>query len=205
MSTSEGLYILGFGGHARSVADVAVSIGCRHIAFVDKNVCEGESFGAFPTMKALPEPSHEAWQLFPASGDNQRRAAQIQAASLPVATLISPRASIGIESRIEAGTLVCHGAHIGPGSTLGAGVIVNTHAVIEHEVQVGDFTHISVNATIAGRSKIGSYVMVGAGAVVIDSVCVCSNVVIGAGAVVVSDIGEPGVYVGVPARKIKTL
>jgi len=45
-------------------------------------------------------------------------------------------------------------------------------------------------------------VFLGAGSVVIDSISVASNVVIGAGGVVVAAIDSPGVYVGVPVRRI---
>ena len=58
-------------------------------------------------------------------------------------------------------------------------------------------------AVVAGRARIGRNVFVGAGAVVIDSISVCDDVVIGAGAVVTSSIDEAGVYVGVPARRMK--
>jgi serine acetyltransferase len=49
---------------------------------------------------------------------------------------------------------------------------------------------------------VGDGVFLGAGAVVIDSISVASNVVIGAGGVVVAAIDSPGVYVGVPVRRI---
>lgn len=45
--------------------------------------------------------------------------------------------------------------------------------------------------------------MLGAGAVIIDGLLVGNHSVIGAGAVVCNAITEPGVYVGVPARKLK--
>ena len=45
--------------------------------------------------------------------------------------------------------------------------------------------------------------MCGAGSTIIDKVKICDYVVIGAGAVVTDDITKPGIYVGIPARKIK--
>jgi acetyltransferase-like isoleucine patch superfamily enzyme len=46
--------------------------------------------------------------------------------------------------------------------------------------------------------------MLGAGAVVIDGVFVTSDVIIGAGGVVVGEIVDPGVYVGVPVRRLNS-
>lgn len=41
------------------------------------------------------------------------------------------------------------------------------------------------------------------GSSVINNLRVCADCIIGAGAVVVRNIEEPGVYVGVPSKKIK--
>lgn len=198
-----GIFIMGFGGHARSVADVAVAAKWSRLIFIDPNADDGEHFSSFPAIRTLPDPLDPNWLFIPAAGDNRRRRSQIENAPGQLATLVSPDAHLGIDSILDVGTLVGHGAHVGPGAKVGRGVILNTHSIVEHEAQVGDFTHISVNAVVAGRSKIGSNVFLGAGAVVIDSVTVCSDVVIGAGAVVTSSIDEPGVYVGVPARRVK--
>jgi len=198
-----GLYILGFGGHSRTVADVAVSAGWKQIVFVDQNAKIDECFSSYSTVKGLPKDPHSLWSAFPAAGDNSRRQRQIIDTAITFATLISPSAKICLEAKVGIATLVSHGAYVGPAALVGSGVILNTHSIIEHEAYIGDFTHISVNAVVAGRSKIGSNVFLGAGAVVIDSVTVCSDVVIGAGAVVTESIDEPGVYVGVPARRVK--
>ena len=201
-SASKGLYILGFGGHARSVADVAMLAGWNDFVFVDNNAQPNEQFHSFKVLSALPAVVDLDWKVFPAAGDNHRRREQVAAAQMELATVISPQATIGVGAVISDATLVCHGVHIGPDARIGCGIILNTHSVIEHEVEIGNFTHISVNATIAGRTRVGSDVMVGAGAVLIDSVTVCDDVIIGAGAVVTSDITEPGTYVGIPARRI---
>jgi len=198
-----GLYVLGFGGHARSVADVAAAAGWSSIIFVDRNARDGEHFASHITISELPDHTELDWKLFPAAGDNNRRRAQVELPYANWATLISPNAWLGLEADIGHATLVGHGAHVGPGAVIGRGVILNTHSIIEHEASVGDYAHVSVNAVVAGRSKIGRSVFIGAGAVVIDSVSVCDDVVIGAGAVVTTSINEPGTYVGAPARRVK--
>jgi UDP-3-O-[3-hydroxymyristoyl] glucosamine N-acyltransferase len=58
-------------------------------------------------------------------------------------------------------------------------------------------------AKISGNVTIGNSVLIGAGATIKEKVQICDDVVIGAGAVVVKSIVEPGVYAGVPAKKIK--
>jgi UDP-N-acetylbacillosamine N-acetyltransferase len=204
MNPTRGLLVFGFGGHARSVADVALAAGVSDLCFVDTNAQEGESLLGFPVIKQWDGELPEGWQAFSAAGDNllrQQHCEHFKALGWPLATLIAPSATIGVGSAIEAGCLVAQQAHIGPMAKLGAGCIVNTCAVVEHECAIGEFTHVSVNATIAGRSKIGRFTMVGAGATIIDGIELADHVTIGAGAVVIRSLFQPGVYVGIPARK----
>ncbi|MBZ9982788.1 MULTISPECIES: NeuD/PglB/VioB family sugar acetyltransferase [unclassified Mesorhizobium] len=199
---SKGLFILGFGGHARSVGDIALSSGFDDLIFIDDQAKAGEEFAGFPAVAVLPSNASGAgWFMFPGSGDNARRRAQCGSALVPLAMLVAPTASVGRQCEIGQGSLVAHQAHIGPLTKVGRGVIINSGAVVDHECVIGDFSHISVNATVAGRCRIGTQVLVGAGATVIDRLSICDNVIIGAGATVVRDIEVPGVYTGTPARR----
>jgi UDP-N-acetylbacillosamine N-acetyltransferase len=200
----EGLVVLGFGGHARSVADVAIATGIARLRFVDPKAKRGEKLAGFPVVSRLKGPIPESWSYFPGAGDNARRESQM--ASLAderlIFTLISPRAYIGLGATVGCGTLVAHHTHLGPMANVGRGCIINTAAIVEHECRVGDFSHISVNATIAGRSRIGKRVFVGAGAIVIDRIEIGDNITIGAGSVVIRSLLQPGVYAGNPAKRI---
>lgn len=203
MTLMKGVLILGFGGHARSVADVALSLGVKELLFIDSNARPNESFGAFPVLTEWTVELPDGWSAMPAAGDNASRHAQIEQISKrgwPLATLIAPTATIGFGANIGAGTLVAHHAHVGPMATVGSGCIINTGAIIEHECTVGEYTHVSVNATVAGRCRIGSRCFLGANATVIDGVSVSDSVTLGAAACAHRDLVESGTYVGVPAR-----
>jgi sugar O-acyltransferase (sialic acid O-acetyltransferase NeuD family) len=198
------LLILGFGGHARSVADVAMRCGYETLLFVDENACEGETFLGFDVIKSLVSPLSSDWDAFPASGDNLRRSQQYESIAqlgLGIATLISPAATIGIGSQVESGCFIGHHAHVGSMAKIGRACIINTGAIVEHESQVGDYSHVSVNATIAGRSTLGAFSMLGAGACIIDGLSVVDHVILGAGAVVHRPIVDAGTYVGIPASR----
>ncbi len=205
MNKGKGLLILGFGGHARSVADVALATGIKQLLFVDPNASKGEKFIEFPVQREVGGELLEGWLCFAASGKNEQRKEQIEMAKLrgwPLATLVAPTASIGIGSYISPGSFVAHHAHIGPMSKIGLGSIINTGAIVEHECIIGDYCHISINASIAGRSTIGDLTSIFASAVVIDSRKICEDVVVGSGSVVINNIQESGTYVGVPTRLI---
>ena len=193
------IYIIGCGGHARSVADVILNNNPeQHLIFVDENAKDGETILGFPVVKVLP---NEAEQIFVAIGDNKKRKELSQDKKL--INVISKYAYVSSSAKLEDGIFVGEGAHIGPLANIGQGTIINTNAVIEHEDKIGEFSHISVNTTVCGRVNIGSNVFLGAGSIVKDGISVCNNVTVGVGGVVVKNIINNGIYIGVPVRKIK--
>lgn len=78
------------------------------------------------------------------------------------------------------------------------------HTVYQKSVcEIGDDVSVGHNAVVHG-AKIGNNVLVGMGAVVMDNAVIPDNTVIAAGTVVLSNsVLEPGVYAGVPAKKVK--
>ncbi len=202
MSHPDGLALLGCGGHARSVADVALARGIAALRFVDPGAREGErimGFEAVPSLAVLPD----GWLWFPASGDNRVRQRDLgRVAPRAVHTLVAPGAHVSAHATLGRGVFVGHGCHVGPCSSLGDGALVNNGAIVEHDCVVGRFCHVSVHATLAGGVVLGERVMIGAGATVIDGMTIVDDVVVGAGATVVSDLLAPGTYVGTPARRL---
>ncbi len=204
MSEARSLVLLGCGGHARSVADVALSAGFGVLCLVDEQAREGESVLGFPVRSHLPQHSGEL-EYFACAGENRRRLSQIhrlRAAELPLATVIAPTATIGLGAAVSPGCFVGHHAHVGPMARVGAGCILNTAAVVEHDCVLGECCHVSVHATVAGSSSLGDCVFLGAGGIVIDKISVAGDVTIGAGGVVIGRIERAGVYVGVPVRRV---
>ncbi len=193
------IYIVGCGGHARSVADVVLDNNpSQKIIFVDKNARENETIFGFSVVKDLPE---YAENIFIAVGDNVKR--QKLSENKKLINVISKRAYISSTAEISDGIFIGDGVHIGPFAKIGRGCIINNNAVIEHECKIGNFSHISVNSSICGRVHIGDNVFVGAGTTVRDYTNICSDVTVGAGAAVVKNITELGIYIGIPTRKIK--
>ena len=71
------------------------------------------------------------------------------------------------------------------------------------EVRIGNDVSVGHNAVVHG-AVIGNKVLVGMGAVVMDNAVVPDGTVIAAGAVVLANsVREPGIYAGVPAKKVK--
>src|ERR1700761_6577787 len=134
--TTKGLVIFGFGGHARSVAEVARATGFDELVFIEETTEGGESLWGHRVQRQFDEPLPAGWQAFPSSGDNRGRQVQLKAIqhrAWPLATLIAPTATICRGASISSGTFVAHHAHLGPESRIGTGCIINTGAVVDHE------------------------------------------------------------------------
>ncbi|HSW69971.1 MAG TPA: NeuD/PglB/VioB family sugar acetyltransferase [Gammaproteobacteria bacterium] len=200
LNNKKSLVIYGCGGHARSVADIALANGIEHLIFVDDHARPGEKMFDFDVVKNI-SPGPDIPCII-ALGDGEQRAALFKTLEKKVVSLISNHSHIGKNAQIGQGVFVGNGAHIGPNAKIGVNTIINTHCVVEHDCVIGRHSHISVNSIVAGKCEIGDFVMIGAGATVIDGIKICSNVMVGGGAAVVCDITEPGTYVGVPAKKL---
>lgn len=203
MKLCKGLLILGFGGHARSVADVALAAGIQNVLFVDANAKDGEHFMGFPVQREYLQQLPEDWLCLPASGHNQRRKLQVELAQKrewPLATLIAPTATIGVGTAIAPGCFIAQHAHVGPMTKIDIGSLINTGAIVEHDCAIGSYVHISVHATVAGNCHIGDCSFVCAGATIINNITIGHEITIGAGSVVVTDLQQPGIYIGAPAR-----
>lgn len=203
MPSSNELLIMGFGGHARSIADIALACGYTQLFFLDDYAKEQEHFFNFPVTDKV---SSKAWNCFVAAGNNSRRQMQMQEAQERgwiIESLFSPHATRGIGAQLGKGVLVGHHAHVGPMTIIGDGCIINNAAIVEHDCNIGKFTHVSVNATVSGGVVLGDDVLIGAGAVIRKGVSITDQVVIGAGATVIHDINEAGVYIGTPAKLMK--
>ena len=80
----------------------------------------------------------------------------------------------------------------------------SVHTLYQRSVTIiGDDVSVGHNAVVHG-AKVGNDVLVGMGAVLMDNAEIADGSNIAAGAVVLSNAKlEPGVYAGVPAKKVK--
>ncbi|HOS82744.1 MAG TPA: acetyltransferase [Methanolinea sp.] len=201
------LVIIGCGGHARSVLDVALNEGWKDVLIVDELGKPGESIFEYPVYTSLFDADNSYRDIFVALGDNYERKRRINDIlthykQFNLVNIISSHAYLSPRSSLGKGIFIGNFAHIGPQVVIDDNTIINTHAIVEHECYIGNSSHISIGAHLAGKVRIGEYCMIGAGAIIRDRISIHDHVTIGAGAVVVKDISTPGVYVGNPAREL---
>lgn len=139
-------------------------------------------------------------------GQNSRQRAfdRLQAKGLKFAGVTDKAAMIAEKVKLAESCQILMGAKLNVGSTVGRNTIVNTGAILEHHATVGEHSHLAPGSVVCGNATVGDSVLIGAGAIVLQGLEVASGVTVGAGAVVTESLLLAGVYVGSPARRVKT-
>lgn len=205
------MVIIGGGGHAKVLISVLKKIGWIVVGYTD-HVDAGPILGVpwvgddevladilaeRPGCAALVGVGKV--DAAPVRAELQRR---LERLGFAVPAVISPHAVVNEDVTLGVGTMVFDAAVVNAGCVVDEGCILNTGSIVEHDCVLGADVHIAPGATVSGGSRIGDHCMVGAGATVIHGVGVCAGCVIGAGSVVTTAVTEPGVYAGVPARRV---
>lgn len=120
----------------------------------------------------------------------------------PAATIVHPSCFVDATSIIGPGSFLLPGCVIDRGCRIGENSVLNTGCVIAHDTRVGDSVFLGPGVTLAGFVDVESRAFLGVSTAVIDNVRICADVQTGGGAVVVDSLSEPGLYLGVPARRI---
>jgi acetyltransferase-like isoleucine patch superfamily enzyme len=108
---------------------------------------------------------------------------------------IQKQVVIGARSRVQSHAFVCELVTIGEDCFVGHGVMFINDRFSNGGPANGD-------QSLWRPTLVGNKVSIGSNATILP-VSICEGAVIGAGAVVTSDITEPGIYAGNPARKIR--
>ena len=161
------LLILGAGGYGKTVADLAIQLGCYDkIAFLDDG-CSGENilgkcgeFASFADGKT---------EMYPAFGNNSIRMNWLNSlceAGITVPVLVHPRAYVSPAAKLGVGTVVLPMAVVNTGVTVSDGCIINIGALIDHDSVIGQGTHLAPGAIVKAENRIPSGMKVDSGTVI---------------------------------------
>lgn len=112
-------------------------------------------------------------------------------------TEIQKNVTIGAHCKVQSHSFICELVTLGDHCFIGHGVMFVNDLFQTGGPAGGD-------ASKWKATHIGNHVSIGSNATILP-VSVCDHVVIGAGAVVTKDITEPGIYVGNPAKKLRSI
>jgi sugar O-acyltransferase (sialic acid O-acetyltransferase NeuD family) len=192
--------LIGAGGFAREVQAQLrdAKVTCPIQTFVDRQFLD-------PDSRPLEDFDPAEYVALVAVASPKGRDSLVQ--RLPDETryysFVHPDAKIlGRDVAIGEGSIVCPGCIITTNVTIGRHAHLNIGTTIGHDFRSGDFFTTAPGARISGNCTFGHRVYVGTSAAVREKLSVCSDVTIGLLTGVVSDITEPGVYVGSPAKRL---
>lgn len=194
---NENVIIIGAGGHGAVIAEIVRLSGDTVVGFLDDNCRRDGVIGRTDEWEKYPD-----CRFIVALGDMALRE-KFMGESMRFYTAVHPRACVSPDAEIGEGSAVMAGAVINCGAKVGKGTIINTLSGVDHDCTVGNFCHVCPGAHLAGTVGVGNACMIGTGASVINNINICDGVTVGAGAAVIRDIIEPGVYAGVPAKRIR--
>lgn len=175
LSDNKNAVLIGAGGHARVVVELAEMLGYRFVGY--------SALSESPWM-AAPKVSDDAVLsllekglpfILGVGGQSVESLAKrhqlflkyLEYSCSPV--LVHSRATLSASATVGQGSLVFAGATIQSATTIGQAVLINTHAVVEHDCIIGDGSHIAPGALVLGGAKVGKNCMIGAGSVLLPS------------------------------------
>lgn len=203
------LVILGAGGHAKVVLDIAQLSGrYQQYVFLDDaylSIADCAGHEVVGPLASYHEYANDDTEFFVAMGScagRQQWLETLAQSQLAVATLVHPKAIVASTANLACGVLVCAGAVINPDAQIGIGSIINTNASVDHDCIIGAYCHICPGVAVAGIVTIGDRCWIGIGASIIQLIAIADDCTIGAGAAVIQSTQAGQTLVGVPARPI---
>lgn len=198
MTRASRLILLGAGGHAKVIAELARATGWQITGFLaPRSERSEESLGAPLLGDGADLTADPSWldqnDLFPAIGEGEirwREFVRLAAAGARVPSLIHPSAVVAPSARIEAGAVVMAGAIIQADSVVGPAAIINTGAQVDHDCTIGAGAMVAPGAVLCGAVHVGDHAFVGAGAVIVPGIHIGRGAFVGAGTTVVNDLHE---------------
>ena len=171
----EDIILIGFGGHAKSVADCIERqkeyriIGYTELAEVQSKY---PYLGTDDVLKDYNKKGVRnvvICQGYLGKGNVRERIySLVKELGFALPVIVDPSSIVSESAVVGEGTFVGKGAIINAEANVGKMCIINTKALIEHECLVGDFSHVAVGATICGQVEIGNKSFIGANATVIQ-------------------------------------
>jgi sugar O-acyltransferase (sialic acid O-acetyltransferase NeuD family) len=208
------LVIIGAGGHASDVCDLAIRCGVRPVGTVadappaPDGAPEAEPADRFASrhvphlggFDAIPDgATHTLGIGYPAPRQRVTERLHDLGDGAAHGPLVDPSAVTSPTADLQPGVQVFWLAGVSPLVRLGRHVLVSYGATVGHDTTVGAHSCVMPGARISGDVTIGRGVLIGTGAAVLQGITVGDGAIVAAGAVVTRDVAAARTVLGVPA------
>jgi sugar O-acyltransferase (sialic acid O-acetyltransferase NeuD family) len=197
------LYILGAGGHAKVIIEIAELLEYKIAGVFDQNE-NIKNILNYPVSQDF-QILLKQQNIFFAFGNNQSRKKNSESFRSNCFNLIHPSTVISKNIDLGCGNAIMAGVVINSSVKIGDFCIINTSASIDHDCEIGNYAHVSPKVALAGNVKVKEGAQIGIGACVKQNITIGKWAIVGAGAVVINDVPDYAVVVGNPSRIIKYL
>ena len=194
--------IFGSSGMARSVVDIADTMGFAEIVFIDREdgveSITGISIVCEDKVMRLAD---EGFVFGMGIGSNAvRRKIAEKFSSIPFVNMVHGSANFGRGSREllakTRGNIIMAGAVLSGNITFGNFGLFNFNCIVGHDVHFGEYVHLGPGAFVAGNVNVGDNAYIWAGAMVRNGggndsrILIGENAVLGMGAAAISSVPD---------------
>lgn len=204
------MVVIGAGGHAKVVVELARSCGFEVVGCLDADDTPRLVVGAPVIGKDdMASSLLSDGVRFAALGIGNNRVREriggaLEALGFNLPALISPNAVVSLSAAVEQGAIVMPGAVLNAECRIGPFAIINTSASVDHDCHLGSAVHIGPGSRLAGSIVVGDRAMIGVGSAVAPGISIGTDATLGAGATAIHDIPPNTIAVGTPARARET-
>ena len=212
------LLIVGAGGLGRETAELVTAINQQRpswdlLGFLDDDPeLRGSAVAGVPVVGSVDAAAeHADAQVVVATAspaDYFSRKRLVRRLGVPAdrfATLVHPTAVLPPSCTLGPGTTVLAGVVATTSVELGAHVVLMPGVILTHDDVVGDFATLASGVRLGGGVRVGEGAYLGAGSLVRERRSVGAWSLLGMGAVVTADVPPAEVWVGSPARRLRSV
>ena len=203
----EDIILVGYGGHAKSVAD-SIEHGKKYriAGYTDQQerAASYPYLGTDANLRQYYKNGISSVAIcigFLGTRDVRKKLyRELKDIGFHFPVIVDPSAVIAHDVVVGEGSFIGKNAVINTGAMIGEMCIINTGAIIEHNNRIGAYSHIAVGAVLCGRVQVGEHTFIGANATIIQEVQIGMNAVIGAGSTVIGNVPDGGRVVGLRGK-----
>lgn len=206
MEANRCIALVGSGGHASVVKELATSVGMRVCGVFESfddslSVIEGN----WDHHREAHLTAGNAWAIAVGDGELRLSLAERVVAEYPSAnfpSLVSINSHVSKSAAVGKGCVVMPLAHVGPEAVLGDFSIVNSLANLEHHGRLGSGSHLAPGSTVLGGGSVGKLSLIASGSVVERKATFPERSTLAAMSFFKGG-SSSGLYMGTPARLVK--